>query len=84
MKISVSLSPADVDFIDVYAKRHGSLSRSEVIRVALHALLDKDLVREYGEAFEEVGTLGDDWAGTRERALWDSWVAEKQRIHAAG
>ncbi len=37
-KLSVSLDPAAMAFIDVYRQRHKSASRSQVVSVALHTL----------------------------------------------
>jgi Arc/MetJ-type ribon-helix-helix transcriptional regulator len=37
-KLSVSLDPAAMAFIDVYRQRHKAASRSQVVNVALHTL----------------------------------------------
>ena len=79
MKISVSLTGADLKFIDAYRGDHGKDSRSEVLREAVRTLREQDLVAQYGQAFDEWASMGDDWAGTRERVLAEEWLAEKAR-----
>lgn len=67
-KLSVSLSEADLSFIDAYAGAHGSASRSSVVQAALAALRDRELGIQYEAAW---GEWGDDDA-----ALWESAVAD--------
>jgi metal-responsive CopG/Arc/MetJ family transcriptional regulator len=37
-KLSISLDPAAMAFLDVYRQRHKAASRSQVVNVALHTL----------------------------------------------
>ncbi|MFI5526054.1 ribbon-helix-helix domain-containing protein [Streptomyces platensis] len=64
MKISVSLPQEDVAFVDEYAARTASDSRSAVIHAAIELLRAAQLEAEYTEAFAEWGESGD-------AALWD-------------
>lgn len=68
MKLSVSLSDEDVEFVDVYARRHGDRSRSAVIREALRLLRASELSPDYAAAWDE-------WSQTDEQA-WDTVVAD--------
>lgn len=52
MKLSVSLPDEDVEFVDVYARRHGDRSRSAVIREALRLLGASELAPDYAAAWE--------------------------------
>jgi Arc/MetJ-type ribon-helix-helix transcriptional regulator len=53
MKLSVSLSDEDVEFIDHYASDHGLETRSGVLRRALALLRATELGDEYAAAWEE-------------------------------
>jgi Arc/MetJ-type ribon-helix-helix transcriptional regulator len=64
MKISVSLPPEDLAFVDEYAKRTEAESRSAVIHAAIELLRAGDLEAEYTEAFAE-------WDASGDAALWD-------------
>lgn len=64
MKISVSLPPSDVAFVDEYAARVDADSRSAVIHDAIQLLRQAQLVEEYTEAFAE-------WDASEDAALWD-------------
>lgn len=68
MKISVSLTDEDVEYIDVYARRRGVQSRSAVMREALRLLRASELGPDYAAAW---GEWPDD-----EQAAWDSAVAD--------
>lgn len=68
MKISVSLTDEDVEFVDVYARRQGVNSRSAVIREALRLLRANELGPEYAAAWDE-------WSGSEED-VWDATVAD--------
>ena len=64
MKMSVSLPPEDVDFLDAYASAHALQSRSAAMRQAVQFLRASELADAYGPAWEEWGA-GDD------AQLWD-------------
>lgn len=68
MKLSVSVSDEDVEFVDVYARRHGDRSRSAVIREALRLLRARELSPDYAAAWEE-------WSETDGQA-WDTVVGD--------
>lgn len=68
MKISVSLTDEDVEYIDVYARRRGIQSRSAVIREALRLLQASELGPDYAAAW-------DDWPEDEQDA-WDATVAD--------
>ena len=64
MKLSVSLSEKDVEFLDVYITAHDLETRSAGLKAALRALRDLDLQEAYEQAFEE-------WEGSEDQRLWD-------------
>lgn len=65
MKLSVSLSSGDVDFIDHYAAAHGVESRSGVVQRAVFLLRANELGDDYAAAWEEWESSGDDaWDAT--------------------
>jgi Arc/MetJ-type ribon-helix-helix transcriptional regulator len=72
MKLSVSLSDADIEFIDRYAECHDAKTRSAVLREAVRLLREAELVEEYKEAFIE-------WEESGEAAIWDRAVADGLR-----
>jgi Arc/MetJ-type ribon-helix-helix transcriptional regulator len=53
MKLSVSLPDDDVAFIDEYAARTGSPSRSAVLHRAVELLRMADMEGPYAEAWQE-------------------------------
>jgi Arc/MetJ-type ribon-helix-helix transcriptional regulator len=53
MKLSVSLTEDDVAFVDQYARRRGSASRSSVIHRAIELLRMAELEDAYTEAWDE-------------------------------
>src|SRR6266540_1438458 len=53
MKLSVSLSQEDVEFVDEYSARTGSASRSSVIHEAIALLRQASLQDAYAAAFDE-------------------------------
>lgn len=69
MKISVSLAESDAQFLDLYSRQHGVASRSEVIRLGLQLLREKQLEAAYMEAFAE-------WEGSEDQRLWDVTTAD--------
>lgn len=64
MKLSVSVSDDDVDFMDRYADEHGVDTRSGVVQRALSLLRASELGDDYAAAW-------DDWAS----ADADGWDA---------
>lgn len=68
MKISVSLTDEDVEYVDVYARRRGVKSRSAVIREALRLLQASELGPDYAAAWDE-------WSDDEQQA-WDATVAD--------
>jgi Arc/MetJ-type ribon-helix-helix transcriptional regulator len=69
VKLSVSLSDADVAFLDEYARTHGVRSRSGVLHEALQLLRARQLGTDYAAAWEE-------WAADDENAVWDQVAAD--------
>jgi Arc/MetJ-type ribon-helix-helix transcriptional regulator len=68
MKVSVSLPEADVEFLDDYARRQGSPSRSAVFHCAIDLLRRSELEVEYVDAWSE-------WARGDDQA-WDAVTAD--------
>lgn len=66
MKLSVSMSDDDVDFLDRYAHEHGVDSRSAVVQRAVSLLRVTELGEEYAAA----------WSG------WDASEAETWDVTA--
>ena len=64
LKVSISLPDDDVAFLDEYAAREGTASRSAVVHQAIGLLRSAALEDEYAEAFGE-------WAGSEDARLWD-------------
>ena len=69
MKLSVSLPPSDVEFVDQYRAAHGEASRSAVLRRAIERLREEELVEAYKIA-------GKDWEDSGDAALWDVTVGD--------
>ena len=69
MRISVSLSEKDARFLDAYAERTGSPSKSAVVRRALALLRAEQLEQAYTVAWQE-------WQGTEDAGLWDRASAD--------
>lgn len=65
MKVSVSLPPDDVEYLDAYAQAQGFPSRSAVLHKAVRLLRASAL----GAAYEDAWA---DWAGSADEAAWDS------------
>jgi len=68
MKLSVSLSSGDVDFIDQYAAEHGVESRSGVVQRAVVMLRASELGDDYAAAWDE-------WQSS-EADAWDCTVSD--------
>jgi Arc/MetJ-type ribon-helix-helix transcriptional regulator len=69
MKLSVSMSDADVAFVDTYAAAHGVASRSGVLHEALGLLRNQELAADYASAWDE-------WADDADNAVWESASAD--------
>jgi antitoxin MazE9 len=69
MKLSVSLSEKDVEFLDLYVTEHDLESRSAAIQKALRTLRDLELAPSYERAWEE-------WYASEDAELWDSTVGD--------
>ncbi|MQA35136.1 ribbon-helix-helix domain-containing protein [Modestobacter roseus] len=68
MKLSVSLSDADVALLDEYARTSGLKGRSAVIQHALRLLREAELEQDYAAAWGE-------WE-TDDATVWDTTVAD--------
>ena len=64
MKVSVSLPPDDIDFVDSYARERGA-SRSAVMHEAVELLRRRDLAADYEAAHDE-------WTASGDAELWDA------------
>ena len=69
VKLSVSLSDADLAFLDEYARTHGIRSRSGVLHEALALLRERRLGADYAAAWDE-------WAADSENVVWDQASAD--------
>jgi Arc/MetJ-type ribon-helix-helix transcriptional regulator len=77
VKLSVSLSDEDVEFLDAYARTQGIASRSAVVQRAIRLLRSHELGPEYEAAFSE-------WEQTGDAALWNATAADGLGSDAAG
>lgn len=69
MKVSVSLPPADVEYLDAYARTQGLDSRSAALQRAVRLLRASEL----GAAYEDAWS---DWAASDDAELWDDAAAD--------
>lgn len=71
VKLSVSLSPDDVDALDAYARSAGLKSRSAAIQQAIRMLGNSELEDAYAAAWQEWEDSGeaDSWAATADDGL---------------
>lgn len=69
MKVSVSLSEDDVDYLDAYALDQGLDSRSAALQKAVRLLRASEL----GAAYEDAWS---DWADGEDAAVWDAAAAD--------
>ena len=76
MKVSVSLSSADLAFVDEYARSSGAPSRSAVLHEAVRLLRERQL----GDAYEQAW---DEWAASDDAAAWDRTSGEGLTADAA-
>ena len=65
MKLSVSLSPADVAFLDAYARTKGHPSRSAAVQEAIALLRHGQLQGAYEDAWR-------DWDESGEASVWNA------------
>ena len=74
VKLSVSLSPTDVEALDTYARSAGLKTRSAAIQQAIRLLGDPELENAYAEAWREWEDSGDGaaWAATNADGLGGS------------
>jgi Arc/MetJ-type ribon-helix-helix transcriptional regulator len=69
VKLSVSLSSADVEFLDSYSHQHGFGSRSATVQEAIRVLRASEL----GDAYEEAWT---EWETAGEAEAWEAATAD--------
>lgn len=69
MKVSVSLSAADVEFLDSYAQAQGAQSRSAVLHQAVGLLRAAQLAGAYEEAW-------DSWASSDDAVAWETVASD--------
>jgi Arc/MetJ-type ribon-helix-helix transcriptional regulator len=69
MKVSVSLSADDVEFLDSYAQARGAPSRSAVLHKAVGLLRAAQLADAYEEAW-------DSWASSDDAMAWETVAAD--------
>ena len=69
MKLSVSLIPDDVAFLDRYAAEKGIASRSAAVQEAIHVLQLQELSYEYDDVWAE-------WEESEDAALWETTIAD--------
>lgn len=69
MKLSVSLSDEDVEFLDSYATKQGIASRSAAIHRAVRLLRASEL----GPAYEDAWS---DWATSDDSTVWNSTISD--------
>lgn len=69
MKVSVSLSDEDVEYLDTYARQRRLGSRSAALQKAVRLLRASELGAQYEEAWEE-------WAEPDEAAAWERLAGE--------
>lgn len=69
MKVSVSLSSEDIEFVDKQTERGLFKSRSATIQAAVRLLREREYVDSYAAAWDEWDSSGDD-------VMWDKAVAD--------
>jgi antitoxin MazE9 len=69
VKLSVSLSEAEVATLDRYARATGLKSRSAAVQHAIRLLGDDELEHDYAAAWDE-------WAASGEGAAWEVTAAD--------
>ena len=71
MKLSVSLSEKDVEFLDFYITAHDLETRSAGLQAALRALRDVELEDEYEQAFSPEESREDPEVLAHWQRMWD-------------
>jgi hypothetical protein len=69
VKLSVSLSDADIAFLDEYARAHDIPSRSAVLHEAVALLRARRLGADYAAAWHE-------WSADDDNLIWDEAAAD--------
>jgi Arc/MetJ-type ribon-helix-helix transcriptional regulator len=69
VKLSVSLSEAEVAALDKYARAAGLASRSAAIQQAIRLLGDPELEESYAAAWDE-------WEASGDAAAWEATAAD--------
>lgn len=69
MKLSLSISEKDVEFLDAYAQSHGAASRSAAVQHAIRTLRATELAGDYEAAFDE-------WTEDQDDQAWDSTAGD--------
>ncbi len=69
VKLSVSLSPSDVETLDRYAQAAGLKSRSAAIQQAIKLLGDPELEDAYASAWQ-------DWEDSGDAQAWAATIAD--------
>lgn len=69
MKLSVSLSEQDVEFLDDYAAAHGVPSRSATVQRAVALLRARVLSDSYEQAWAE-------WETGQDASLWEAVTSD--------
>jgi len=69
MKLSISLSEAEVAALDRYARTAGLASRSAAVQQAIRLLGDPELEAAYATAWDE-------WEASGEAAAWEPTTAD--------
>ncbi|WP_432546446.1 ribbon-helix-helix domain-containing protein [Kineococcus sp. SYSU DK004] len=72
MKLSISLSEADVAALDEHVREAGLPSRSAAVQQAVRALTRQRLEQDYAAAWE-------DWEGSEDREVWEGAAADGLR-----
>jgi hypothetical protein len=68
-KLSVSLDPTRINFIEQYQVSHSVRTKSEVVDRALELLQHEELKQQYAAAYQE-------WADAGEEVHWESSLAD--------
>ncbi|HEU0090257.1 MAG TPA: antitoxin [Pseudonocardiaceae bacterium] len=69
MKVSISLSEQDVEFLDDYASSHDVPSRSATVQRAVALLREHALSDSYERAWA-------DWTASPDASLWEATAAD--------
>lgn len=69
VKLSVSLSPSEVETLDKYARTAGLKSRSAAIQQAIRLLGDPELEDAYAAAWQE-------WEDSGDAQVWAATIAD--------